>query len=363
MFKNANFMKLDDVNKINTHDLNSTLHQILNYVIETTNADAGTIYLKDNNHLKFNIFQNNSLTKKKLIDLDTKLNNIDLLIKEDSDIIAVESFIQSKIITIDDIYKEKTYNFKEAKKFDEIFSYKTKSILTAPLINYTTNESIGVIQLINKKENGKNVVFTQKDKEYISLACYFITFTIVNTQKNLKVIQKYKDTTLELENMANKDPLTNLYNRRYFNDVIENMIHLSNREDSKITILMIDIDDFKMINDTYGHSVGDNVINTLANVFNKTIRNSDISIRYGGEEFVIILPYTNIKNGKIIAEKLRKTTENTKIVLDDNTTIQFTISIGLSEINKDEDDISIALDKADKALYSAKQSGKNKTSV
>jgi len=140
-------------------------------------------------------------------------------------------------------------------------------------------------------------------------------------------------------------------------------MELSKRDVTDLAIVMIDIDNFKNINDTYGHSIGDIVINKLADIFMKNIRKSDIAIRFGGEEFVIILPNTSLKNGEIICEKIRKLVEDSTIIIDDNLTIKFTISLGLSLVSKNDNKIDVALHKADEALYHSKQKGKNQTSI
>lgn len=380
MLNDGNLITIEDMKQFNSDDLETLLHKILNYVKNITFADAGTIYLKDDdNNLRFNIFQNNSFSYETIFKLQEPLKNLKFPIKENTDTIAIESFIQAKIITVDDIYKSSRYDFKSSKEFDKNFSYRTKSILSAPLINFYTNETIGVLQLINKKDkDGNNIIFNNEDKEFISLSSYLIALSIISTQNSIEQLkqanqeleQKVVSRTRELEEtqnklieQANRDPMTNLYNRRYFNEIIQNLIQISQREKTTICIMVIDIDDFKTINDTYGHSIGDDVINCIADIFRKTVRISDISIRFGGEEFVIILPNTNLKNGEILCEKLREVVENTPVVVSDNKDVNFTISIGLSMICLDDNSVETALQKADKALYKSKSEGKNRINV
>ncbi|WP_024955509.1 GGDEF domain-containing protein [Sulfurospirillum arcachonense] len=171
------------------------------------------------------------------------------------------------------------------------------------------------------------------------------------------------DMQEELKKQANHDYLTNLYNRRYFNEIAQNLIKIENRENKPLSIIMIDIDNFKYINDTYGHTIGDDVIKLLAFLLKKHTRDSDITARYGGEEFVILLPSTN-QNGAIkIAEHIRTTVENQNISINTDKYINFTISLGVSSLNHKNELISEILNRADKALYSAKENGKNKTEV
>ena len=126
---------------------------------------------------------------------------------------------------------------------------------------------------------------------------------------------------------------------------------------------MIDIDKFKNINDTYGHIIGDKIIILLANKLMNSVRKSDTIARFGGEEFAILLPNTNIMQANNFAQKLRKEVE--KITYKDSTiVINFTISLGVSEFDSKEDsNIDGVLNKADKALYKSKNSGRNRVSI
>jgi diguanylate cyclase (GGDEF)-like protein len=123
---------------------------------------------------------------------------------------------------------------------------------------------------------------------------------------------------------------------------------------------MLDIDKFKNINDTYGHSIGDIVLVELSNILQKSLRKSDLICRYGGEEFVALLPDTNTENAMLVAEEIRKTIEEHKMVQDAQT-IKCTVSLGVSEINISKDKtIEQVLNRADKALYKAKDAGRNR---
>ena len=131
---------------------------------------------------------------------------------------------------------------------------------------------------------------------------------------------------------------------------------------------MTDIDFFKSVNDTYGHAVGDLVLKTVARVIKLQLRDYDIAGRYGGEEFVIMLPYTRLEEAKIVAERLRKAVENTQIDITKvnpdakDKKINVTISLGVYEYHK-EDYEKTLIRNADKALYIAKETGRNKVAV
>lgn len=186
--------------------------------------------------------------------------------------------------------------------------------------------------------------------------------THVKLTKQTQELQRAKQ---ELKELVSRDPLTNAYNRRYFSEVASKLIPIGRRKEEPISVLMIDIDKFKKINDTYGHSAGDEVIKTLAIKLQSSTRESDIVARFGGEEFAIILPNTDKKSALTIAESIREEIEESHLDLcpttPSNELIKFTISIGVDEFNYTTDgQIDNSLNRADKALYKAKNSGRNR---
>ena len=154
------------------------------------------------------------------------------------------------------------------------------------------------------------------------------------------------------------DSLTGLKNRKYFNLEIQNHIQESHRYENPLSILILDIDFFKKINDTYGHNVGDDVLHVLGKMLQKETRAGDMAVRYGGEEFVIVLTNTDVARAELKAEQLRNITENLLIPELDGKRI--TISVGVTELRKSDERIDTFIDRADKALYQAKESGRNK---
>jgi len=173
-------------------------------------------------------------------------------------------------------------------------------------------------------------------------------------------LEKQRD---ELKFYASKDPLTKLYNRRYFEQIASQIIELAKRDDSEISIIMLDIDNFKKINDTYGHKVGDDVLVSLSKEIEESSRKSDLSCRWGGEEFVIVYPKTSLNNAFLVTQKLRKNIENL-VVKTDSGNISWSVSIGLSRVDLDHENIlDDAITRADEALYRAKKGGKNMVCV
>lgn len=168
----------------------------------------------------------------------------------------------------------------------------------------------------------------------------------------------------QLELLASTDPLTKLYNRRYFSDMSEHIFDLAKRNKTDLSLIMLDIDDFKAINDAYGHKVGDDVIVSIAKLLQTFSRKSDIACRFGGEEFILLLPETCLSGAAVIAEKIRTQIQNSAIKLNTSKDIKFTSSFGIAEVDAFNDkNIETVINRADDALYEAKESGKNKVCV
>jgi len=198
-------------------------------------------------------------------------------------------------------------------------------------------------------------------------ACEKIYYKHRNKEHELNLENLVKERTLELESakekltdISNKDPLTTLYNRRYFNEVSNMLINISHREKKVFSVMMMDIDHFKLINDTYGHLVGDDVLKEISRILLELTRQSDIVVRYGGEEFIVLLPNTKIKGADLIAKKIHSSIENFEMIIN-NSILKFTISIGVTECDwKAENTIDSIIYSADKLLYEAKNSGRNR---
>lgn len=160
------------------------------------------------------------------------------------------------------------------------------------------------------------------------------------------------------------DPLTGVYNRLYFDQNLPNILNqmVGEGEEYSLSLLMIDVDHFKNINDSRGHLAGDHILEMLGKKLKEICRKSDIVCRYGGEEFLIILPGADIHDSKNIAEKLRKAVESMEIVFGE-AKIDVTISIGCTQVKIGMERAEQAIARADKALYHSKNSGRNKVSV
>jgi len=162
-----------------------------------------------------------------------------------------------------------------------------------------------------------------------------------------------------LRDAALTDTLTGLHNRRYLQEYTEKIVAGVRRRGKSIGLIMCDLDYFKQVNDTHGHNVGDIVLKETANVIRQSVRESDIVIRFGGEEFLVVLPDIDDNEGMKVAEKIRGNIEQRKIKIPDGT-IQKTISLGISEFPADTETLWSCIKFADVALYRAKEEGRNR---
>ncbi len=173
--------------------------------------------------------------------------------------------------------------------------------------------------------------------------------------------EQLKSTLTELEHLVTTDSLTGLPNRRYFFSRAQTEFIRSNRYERPLSLVMIDVDHFKDVNDKHGHLVGDAALRHIAEIMKSCVRESDMVARYGGEEFVIILPETDPAGSRFIAERVRTEIEASRMKIDNKSELRMTVSLGIACMSKDNQfsDIDKLLQKADDAMYRSKQSGRN----
>ena len=200
-----------------------------------------------------------------------------------------------------------------------------------------------------KNHNNEDRIFRVNVKSFNYNTKHYVT--------SLTDITELQEYTYELQYQANHDSLTKLFNRAKFNSELDKEILRENRYQHKLSMLMFDIDDFKNINDTYGHDVGDVVLINIAKILKNSIRITDFGCRWGGEEFMILLPETPIKEALHISETIRKNIEEYQ---PDAVELPVTVSIGVAEFVINEDDKESFVKNVDIALYEAKRTGKNK---
>jgi len=174
----------------------------------------------------------------------------------------------------------------------------------------------------------------------------------------------YYQSSIDLRRISITDPLTTLLNRRYFEERIAEEMERSKRHRQPFSLIILDIDNFKNLNDSYGHLYGDEILKTTTSVIRRCVRIIDIAARYGGEEFAIILPTTDKNDAGIIAERIRSEIEATVcLVKDTGTTLNITVSLGIASFPEDASAAEELINNADRALYRAKSQGKNKVVI
>lgn len=164
----------------------------------------------------------------------------------------------------------------------------------------------------------------------------------------------------EIENLVIHDPLTDLLNKREFEKRLDHEVARARRYKKPVSLLMIDIDHFKKVNDKYGHQVGDIVLRLVSSIVNNQTRNVDHVARYGGEELVLVLPEVNKQAAVLKAEKVRQSIETEKFFYNESDHLRVTISIGVATFSEDADNDVDLIAAADKALYAAKRNGRNR---
>ena len=195
--------------------------------------------------------------------------------------------------------------------------------------------------------------------EYVASITIFVALSLIFPAiAGFKLIDNDGRMQAKIKRLSEEDYLTKLYNRRKTHEAIENEIVRSKRYNSPFSLILLDIDDFKNINDSFGHNVGDEVLVRFSSIIRHTIRESDIAGRWGGEEFLVVCPETTVDGAKSLAEKLRNSVENSVFKGAGN----ITASIGVTGIHHG-DSVNRIINRADKALYSAKQTGKNRVTV
>lgn len=191
--------------------------------------------------------------------------------------------------------------------------------------------------------------------DHVCLIIYDVTGVAVNKRQ-------LESANTKLQELALRDGLTGLLNRRYWESCLEREFARHQRYDNPVSLVIFDIDHFKRVNDTYGHQTGDEVIRAVADITSRLARETDFAGRYGGEEFVVLLPGTHLEGAAQLAERLRQAVEQQ--VLDyQGSPLHFTISLGVASISDDMPNYQVLLERADKALYVSKEQGRNRVTL
>lgn len=241
-------------------------------------------------------------------------------------------------LLIPDVSKDERF----AEGFDKQLLFTTRSIVCVPM--KIKDQVIGVIELINSFEE---LDFNESDILLISSISDFAAIALDNAN-NYKRISELVIT----------DDLTGLFNARHFGHLIENEVKRSIRYGGQFSLIFLDLDHFKGINDTYGHLVGSRMLGEFGRLVGRHIRTSDMAARYGGDEFAIILPHTGKEQAVKMAGNLLEAMRATPFVSDDNESIALTASFGVATFPEDADSRAGLIRAADSAMYNAKADGR-----
>jgi len=229
-------------------------------------------------------------------------------------------------------------------RVDEMLDFETRSVVCVPLLN-GKNQAIGVIELINKLSSGQTdsggkETFTEMEMAILSSIGVFTGIAAENAFLHQKVVE-----------LAMIDSLTGLNNRLYFNEVFERETERVLRYGNKLCVLMMDVDDFKSINDTHGHITGDKALRAVADILRSSVRKSDVLARFGGDEFVVLMPRADESNGSSLAKRIQRLIGewNEKSPIPG---VKLGLSVGIHEAGPEN--VKDILIKADEKLYQDK---------
>ncbi len=264
-------------------------------------------------------------------------------------------------------------------RFNEIFGYDAEEIRSlGPIDIAIDGDRSRVAESLRKRIDGEVdrvhyfIRGQRKDGEVIDLEVYGNTITVGDERTLISVVMDVSERTRaerqilamqeRLLDQSLHDSLTNLYNRRYLDEALKRELILAERGAYPVSLIMCDLDHFKKVNDQYGHQAGDDVLRTFADLLRNNARASDICCRYGGEEFLLVLPQMTEKDAVDRAELLRSTMAAVP-VYHDSTSILESASFGIATFPRDGDSVDRLIAAADDALYASKAAGRNRVSV
>ena len=250
----------------------------------------------------------------------------------------------------------------------KILGYEPDEMIGKPLINFVAPEDREkvIANIRSGTESNIEHEMLRKDGTRVLVEAHGQTIVQGGIPMRLTAFRDITERKLfeaELKRQAHIDHLTGVSNRGYFMVQAEQELSRAQRYDNPLSLFMLDIDFFKKVNDSHGHKVGDLVLIKLADICRQTLREMDIIGRVGGEEFVILLPETDLIEATKVAERLREFIEKSKVPLESGLPLHFTVSIGVTSMVSKEENLDELLNLADKALYEAKAKGRNQVCV
>ena len=241
--------------------------------------------------------------------------------------------------SIDDVSRDARWS----DQADRITGFETRSLLCIPLIS--RGRIIGVVELLNKPVSGG---FTEKDIEVVRTLMEPAAITIENA-----ILFK------KLEELSVTDDLTRLYNSRYLNQFLHQEVKRSHRYGYPVSLIFLDLDGFKTVNDRYGHLAGGRALTEVGRVVRAMVRETDVVSRYGGDEFTVVLPQTGIEGASSIAERIRRGIEGRLFLESMGLAVRLTASLGIASFPDHGETREDLIGHADRAMYRVKERGKN----
>ncbi len=246
---------------------------------------------------------------------------------------------EKKPLLVADVHGDPRFS----KKADEMSHFTTQSIICVPLL--TRGKCLGVIELINKVEDEG---FVEDDLLVLTTLADFTAIAI----ENAIFLNKVHELTIT-------DDLTKLYNSRFLHSRLEYEVERAKRFKHDLSMIFLDLDHFKDVNDNYGHLAGSKLLKEMARLILSMIRNVDMACRYGGDEFIIMMPGTTKKNAATVAEKLRSAMSEEVFLKDEGINIRLTGSFGVASFPADADNKDGLIHMADNAMYAIKSRNRN----
>jgi two-component system, cell cycle response regulator len=306
-----------------------------------------------------------------IIDIERKIN---ILIIEETD---------HDFEVIRDILKENSkIHVERVKTINDSFAYIAQHDTDLLLLDYYLSDG-NAFDLLTRMQHEQHeipvVIITGQGNEVIaskiiqagaydylpkdSLSSNALSRAIMNALEKSQLKKQVKETYNRMVDMSVRDALTGLYNRRYFMEALEREISRSQRYKTDLVLSLLDIDHFKNVNDSYGHTAGDSVLAKIGILLKESIRDNDIACRYGGEEFAVLLPHTNIEEASIMSERFREKVAAYEFI-HGTFSSRITVSIGIAQYQRIGDKSgNIFVEQADSALYQAKDEGRNRSVI
>ncbi len=248
---------------------------------------------------------------------------------------ATRELINKDIVKIDDYQKYEN-------AYEKLKELGIRSVLMASLRDSQIFGCLAIVRFGEKRP------FDDYDVRVLRSLAFVLTSIIKEDIEKRALLEK-----------AIKDPLTKLYNRYFFEEEVKNELEKARRYEYPVSVILFDIDEFKKVNDTYGHLVGDEVLKKFAEILRTNTRSTDIAVRYGGEEFILLLPYTSLDEAKKVAERIRKIFKS-EVFKTDRGNFSLTVSAGVVCCENGQCSLRELLENVDRAMYEAKRQGKDR---